>query len=33
MGKPLVVCCIQAFDCEKTIEAAMESIRNQSYES
>lgn len=33
MEKPLVVCCIQAFDCEKTIEAAMESIRNQSYEN
>ena len=30
MGK-LVVCYIQAFDCEKTIEAAMESVHRQTY--
>ncbi len=28
-----VICYIQAFDCEKTIEAAMESIRNQTYDN
>ena len=28
-----IICCIQAFDCEKTIEAAMESVRAQSYDN
>lgn len=32
MGK-LVVCYIQAFDCEKTIEAAMDSVRRQTYDN
>ncbi len=32
MGKK-VICFIQAFDCEKTIGAAMESILNQTYEN
>lgn len=31
MPEAKVICCIQAFDCEKTIEAAMESVLNQSY--
>lgn len=30
-SNPKVICYIQAFDCEETIEAAMESIRNQTY--
>ena len=28
-----VICYIQAFDCEKTIEAAMQSILNQTYKN
>lgn len=28
-----IICCIQAFDCEKTIGAAMESVLNQTYEN
>ena len=32
MGKK-VICYIQAFDCEKTIEAAMRSVQNQTYEN
>lgn len=26
-----MICCIQAFDCEKTVEAAMESVLSQSF--
>lgn len=27
-----IICCIQAFDCEKTVEAAMASVLNQTHE-
>ncbi len=28
-----VICCIQAFDCEKTVEAAMQSVLDQTYDN
>ncbi len=33
MPEPRVICYIQAFDCEHTVEAAMESVRGQTYDN